>query len=74
MATVKSLKAEVSSVSPSSKRLLWTLCCFVLFQADNVTSDFSALLLAIFLALGMAYMAASFVTFIVQERVSKVRH
>lgn len=44
----------------------------VVFQADNVTGDFSALLLAIFLALGMAYMAASFVTFIVQERVSKV--
>ena len=39
-----------------------------------MTADFSALLLAIFLALGMAYMAASFVTFIVQERVSKVRH
>ena len=52
----------------------FVLFCFVLFQADNVTSDFSALLLAIFLALGMAYMAASFVTFIVQERVSKVRH
>ena len=45
----------------------------VLIQADNVTSNFSALLLAIFLALGMAFMAASFVTFIVQERVSKVR-
>lgn len=43
-------------------------------KADNVTSDFSALLLAIFLALGMAYMAASFVTFIVQERVSKAKH
>lgn len=41
-------------------------------QADNVTGDFSALLLAIFLALGMAFMAASFITFVVQERVSKV--
>ena len=44
----------------------------LIFQADNVTGDFSALLLAIFLALGMAFMAASFITFIVQERVSKV--
>ncbi|KAJ7352721.1 hypothetical protein OS493_034326 [Desmophyllum pertusum] len=43
-------------------------------KADNVTGDFSALLLAIFLALGMAFMAASFVTFIVQERVSKAKH
>ncbi|XP_073229976.1 phospholipid-transporting ATPase ABCA3-like [Porites lutea] len=43
-------------------------------KADNVTSDFSALLLAIFLALGMAFMSASFVTFIVQERVSKAKH
>ena len=41
-------------------------------QTDNVAQDFSALLLAIFLALGMAFMAASFITFIVQERVSKV--
>ena len=37
-----------------------------------MTGDFSALLLAIFLALGMAFMAASFITFVVQERVSKV--
>jgi len=44
----------------------------LIFQADNVTGDFSALLLAIFLALGMAFMAASFITFVVQERVSKV--
>lgn len=43
-------------------------------KTDNVTADFSALLLAIFLALGMAYMAASFITFVVQERVSKAKH
>lgn len=43
-------------------------------KTDNVAQDFSALLLAIFLALGMAFMAASFITFIVQERVSKAKH
>ncbi|XP_067040088.1 phospholipid-transporting ATPase ABCA3-like [Acropora muricata] len=43
-------------------------------KSNNVAGNFSALLLAIFLALGMAFMAASFITFIVQERVSKAKH
>lgn len=39
-----------------------------------MSGDFSALLLAIFLAMGMAFMAASFITFLVHERQSKAKH
>ncbi|EDO48951.1 predicted protein [Nematostella vectensis] len=43
-------------------------------KADNVTSTISVLFLAIFMSMGMAFMAASFITFLVQERTSKAKH
>ncbi|XP_031561453.1 ATP-binding cassette sub-family A member 3-like [Actinia tenebrosa] len=43
-------------------------------KSENVTGSFSMLFMAIFLAMGMAYMAASFIAFLVQERASKAKH
>lgn len=45
---------------------------YFLFQSENVTGSVSMLFMAIFLSMGMAYMAASFISFLVQERQSKV--
>jgi hypothetical protein len=41
-------------------------------KADNVINDFSALLLAIFINFGMSFLVASFITFLILERESKV--